>query len=437
MKVVFMHLDLGIGGAEQLVLQLATVSQELNHQLLLLTTRCDPHHCFAPVKPDGKLHKDLRVWGRWIPADLKGAGRTLCSTMRVLYLTMCIIVQQLQADVIVVDVLPTPLPFLAQFTGSSLLFYCHFPDKLLKQNPSQRGGPISRLYRGAMNALESWGMHSADTVVVNSFFTRQVTLDSFPRLQQGESSSLPVLYPALDTTSLDQWRTEQGLSAASKQYRVVSLNRFERKKNLPLLLHAMDWIHQHHPSTPLPEIVMAGGYDTKNTENVEHLLELQSLAKQLNLSVDFRCSISDAERSELLHTARVVVYTPSNEHFGIVPLEAMYAGTSVVAVDNGGPKESIRSEETGFLCEATPAAIGSAILKLLKDSNLAEKMGQAGRQHVKETFGEGRMKNEWNKLIQETITRGRRRQAQKRLFLLYFFFILTLFWVLRLYLGKI
>ena len=31
------------------------------------------------------------------------------------------------------------------------------------------------------------------------------------------------------------------------------------------------------------------------------------------------------ERSELLHRALCLVYTPEQEHFGIVPVEAMYA----------------------------------------------------------------------------------------------------------------
>src|SRR3569623_797146 len=162
-RVVFLHLDLGIGGAEQLVLQLAQASTDCQHSVALVTTRCDPHHCFEPVKPNGSLHASLRVWGRWIPADVFGYGRTWCSTMRVLYLTMVIILGRdplvQDADVIVVDVLPTPLPFLAQFTKASLLFYCHFPDKLLKRSDASSTSSLKRrlqvfitLYRSLMNA---------------------------------------------------------------------------------------------------------------------------------------------------------------------------------------------------------------------------------------------------------------------------------------------
>lgn len=410
------------------MLQLATASVALGHDVLLVTTRCEPHHCFAVVHPNGDLHKFLRVWGKWIPADLCGYGRTFCSTLRVLYLALCIVFHKetSSADVVVVDVLPTPLPALATFTSSSLLYYCHFPDKLLKRNNAQSLEPsplspkvfLTNMYRWVMNALEAWGMLAADTIVVNSLFTRSVTFESFSSLRG--RTTLPVLYPALDTTSLDAWREVNlksdggagGGGAMSKsRNRIVSLNRFERKKNLGLLLQAVDWIRQQQKQFQQPEIILAGGYDTQNSENVEHLKELQELAAQLQLDVSFRCSISDVERAELLHTALVVVYTPSNEHFGIVPLEAMYAGTCVVAVNNGGPKESVVNEVTGLLCAGTPGAFGAAIQRLLEDPDLAISMGQAGRDHVRETFGQARLHSEWDTLIEQTVQAGRQRMS--------------------------
>ena len=42
------------------------------------------------------------------------------------------------------------------------------------------------------------------------------------------------------------------------------------------------------------------------------------------------------------------------EHFGIVPVEAMYSYRPVIACNSGGPKESVLHEQTGFLCDPTP-----------------------------------------------------------------------------------
>ena len=52
----------------------------------------------------------------------------------------------------------------------------------------------------------------------------------------------------------------------------------------------------------------------------------------------------------LISCAECLVYTPDREHFGIVPVEAMYLGTPVVAVDSGGPRETVLHGETGYLC---------------------------------------------------------------------------------------
>lgn len=38
----------------------------------------------------------------------------------------------------------------------------------------------------------------------------------------------------------------------------------------------------------------------------------------------------------MLRRSRAVLYTPHNEHFGIVPVESMYVGTPVIAVNSGG-----------------------------------------------------------------------------------------------------
>jgi alpha-1,3/alpha-1,6-mannosyltransferase len=442
MKIVFIHLDWGIGGAEQLMLQLAMASRaDDDTEIQLLTTRCDADHCFAALRdrPCPFLH----ICGSWIPAHVYGHGQVVFSTIRLLYLACVVITSKTtfaNADLIVTDVLPTPLLLLRFWTKSALLFYCHFPDRLLGRG-TERKSRLFRMYRSIMDHVESISMDLADTIAVNSNFTRNVVLESFPQLAH---RSLPVLYPALEEPlsappSSSTAATSTTSGANKRQRLLVSLNRFERKKNLRLLIDTVVYLHETYPALSLPRVILAGGYDPRNIENVEHRADLgQLVALQeppLQSLITFEHSITDARRAELLRIATVVVYTPDKEHFGIVPVEAMAAGTPVVCCRSGGPVETVLDGITGFLCNVSDnttttnntnnnntndntnhtaaRAFGEAIKKLLDDPEMVEEMGAAARQHAISTFGTARMRREWHDLVQTTIAVGRQRVAAR------------------------
>jgi hypothetical protein len=49
-KVVFIHPDLGIGGAERLIIDAAVGLQELGHKVTIFTSHCDHTHCFDEAR---------------------------------------------------------------------------------------------------------------------------------------------------------------------------------------------------------------------------------------------------------------------------------------------------------------------------------------------------------------------------------------------------
>lgn len=136
------------------------------------------------------------------------------------------------------------------------------------------------------------------------------------------------------------------------------------------------------------KLVIAGGYDERLKENRDYLLELQHLTVEKGISEHtvFLPSCSTAQRDQLLATCRCLIYTPTDEHFGIVPLEAMAAWKPVIACNSGGPTESVVHTVTGFLCEPTPQSFSCAMNVLLQDPHTARKMGMSARQHVEAHF---------------------------------------------------
>jgi len=49
-NIVFFHPDLGIGGAERLVIDAAVGLQNLGHKVTIFTSHCDPRHCFDEAR---------------------------------------------------------------------------------------------------------------------------------------------------------------------------------------------------------------------------------------------------------------------------------------------------------------------------------------------------------------------------------------------------
>ncbi|KAF6029812.1 ALG2 [Bugula neritina] len=135
-------------------------------------------------------------------------------------------------------------------------------------------------------------------------------------------------------------------------------------------------------------LVIAGGYDDRVTENVEHYLELRKLAADLKLDnlVTFLCSVSDDDKLALLSAATCLLYTPDREHFGIVPVEAMYLRCPVIAVNSGGPLETVDHEVTGYLCEQTGDAFSKAMNSFVENPDLKTSMGKAGRARMINLF---------------------------------------------------
>ena len=248
-------------------------------------------------------------------------------------------------------------------------------------------------------------MGLADLLVVNSNFTQTQIERVFPSLRD---KPMRVLYPALSLHDNNATPRRMEKTATSP---IVSLNRYERKKNIQLLLQAYALLKQEcGKKKSLPPLIVAGGYDIRNVENVEYMGELQTLASRLEIPVTFLQSIPDDTRQQLLTEALCVAYTPHLEHFGIVPLESMAAGTPVVAVNSGGPRETVIDGVTGFLCDATPDSFCRALQTFAEDPALATRMGTAGRNHVVAQFSQERFQQQWIALVQQAVHKGRQRR---------------------------
>ena len=163
-NVIFLHPDLGIGGAERAVIDAALALKSENHNVHFITSHHDPGHCFEETR-DGTLN--VTAVGDWLPRSILGRCYALCAYMRMIYAAVYLVLfSGMKADVIFCDQISACIPVL-RLSSSKILFYCHFPDMLL----TQRKSFLKKLYRAPIDWLEEKTTGMAHTVLVNSQFT--------------------------------------------------------------------------------------------------------------------------------------------------------------------------------------------------------------------------------------------------------------------------
>ncbi|EMD34318.1 glycosyltransferase family 4 protein [Gelatoporia subvermispora B] len=424
LRIAFIHPDLGIGGAERLVVDAAVGLQKLGHEVDIYTSHHDPKHCFDETR-DGTLR--VHHVAPPIPRSYKGKFHILFSHARQLHLTTHLLRPSApKYDVYLVDQLSTCVPFLRAMAKTRIVFYCHFPDKLLADGAyvegriQRKGGLLKKIYRFPMDWLEEITTKQADTILANSKFTARIFKAHFSSITYEPE----VVYPGINLAAYEvdgvDMQAPDVQEVSSDRLTLLSLNRFEKKKNAALAIEAFALLRKKTGSAKLRDVrlVIAGGYDPRLEDNMMTLVGLIDRAKVNSLSfsivqpsgshvkippveqtsgtpdVLFLLNFTTAQRSALLSapSTLALLYTPENEHFGIGPVEAMVCGLPVLACNSGGPTESVvdqpAEDRTGWLRPPQPEVWAEALLEVV---GLTEKdraaLAERARRRAKEHFG--------------------------------------------------
>jgi glycosyltransferase involved in cell wall biosynthesis len=217
--------------------------------------------------------------------------------------------------------------------------------------------------------------HAADSAVAIITPSRAVADDVQTRLgvAPGRITVVPEgadpAFAIADDEAVAQVCGQHGLTAG--RY-VIAVGEIGPRKNLPVLVQAIARLAPEQR----PTLVFVGS-DGMGAPTV------RALPEQLGVSdcVRFTGRVDDRTLVALLHGARALVNPAFYEGFGLTPLEAMSAGTAVIASNAGSLPEVVG--DAGLLVEPTDVdAWADAIARLMDDDDLARRLADAGRQRA-------------------------------------------------------
>lgn len=203
-----------------------------------------------------------------------------------------------------------------------------------------------------------------DAILVNSLFSRESILRAYGIESQ-------VCYLGVDA----QFFNPNGFP---KSGYVIGLGGIYIGKGVDRAIRAIASIDESNR----PNLIWVGDFVSDG-----YRAEVENLAKQLKVNISFQIRVSDERLIKLLSRATLMIYTSRLEPFGFAPLEANACETPVVAIAEGGVRETIHNGVNGILVENDdPIALGNAVLRLLGDPTLARQMGRRGREYVVENW---------------------------------------------------
>lgn len=153
---------------------------------------------------------------------------------------------------------------------------------------------------------------------------------------------------------------------------VLSVGRVEAIKRPDLLVRAMQYVD------PGLRLIVAGAGSA--------LEETRRLAVSLGVDgrIDFPGAVDDDQLLRLYSEAMAVVYTPFDEDFGYVTVEAFLSRKPVVTVsDAGGPLEFVVDGVNGHVCEPAPEALAAAVNRLASNRSRLADLGADGFERVR------------------------------------------------------
>ncbi|HEY3781789.1 MAG TPA: glycosyltransferase family 4 protein [Fimbriimonadaceae bacterium] len=242
-----------------------------------------------------------------------------------------------------------------------------------------RNGGIHTEMQSYIHEQEYWLTYEAWRVIICSEFMRNEVMRSF----NVPYDKTDVIFNGVDAQKFQfDWTEEEHQEWRAKYAEpdekiVIYVGRFVREKGIHILLDAASAVLAQEPRTKF--VIVGGGM----REKYERFVQWYGLGDK----VHFTGFMANRNLYAMYRIADCAAFPSLYEPFGIVALEAMAAGASVVTSDAGGLPEVVLHDQTGTLSHVgQPNSLAWAILKVLKDPARASKLKVEARERLEADF---------------------------------------------------
>lgn len=162
---------------------------------------------------------------------------------------------------------------------------------------------------------------------------------------------------------------------------LMQISRFDRLKDPVGVIEAYRQVKKYINC----QLVLAGGTAEDDPEGIKVFEEVQGQAKQDKDIHVLLLPHSDIEVNALQRASTIIIQKSLKEGFGLTVAEALWKAKPVVASNVGGIPLQIKHKYSGLLCHSIEGA-AFAIKQLLNSPEYAKKLGENGREHIRNNF---------------------------------------------------
>jgi len=244
----------------------------------------------------------------------------------------------------------TQAPYLLHFLKTRHFYYCHELLRIAYEKElgvAKTSFYLNRMYefltRKIRKQIDRENAKSTMKIIANSYFIKR-------KVESEYSKKCEVCYPGVDPWV---FRSKTRI----KKNKILFVGEPNVINGYNLLEKSLSFIDKNKK----PKIEIVNFLSKKNT-------------------------LYDEQLSKIYSESLATLCLSYNEPFGMVALESMACETPVIAVNEGGYKETIIDKVTGFLINRDPKEIAKRISGLIENRKLIQYLGKNGRRHILERW---------------------------------------------------